>query len=163
MPSDMQRRNNKFTPDNQNTQQTTNMRTIDSAQQETPTQVEENNQVIQRPYDARGRGDTAALFASSHKGDPQEQDRRVLRSMIFTASTGMAMIIAATFATVLELPAFSQNLWLTICISLTLLFFVGLFRFGSELSWKSRPHETGSRTAAHRSAHNRDKIVLKVA
>ena len=110
------------------------MRNIDSAQQETPTQVEENNQVIQRPYDARGRGETAALFASSHKGDPQEQDRRVLRSMIFTASTGMAMILAAIFATVLELPDFWQDLWLAICISFTLLFLVGLLRFGWELS-----------------------------
>jgi hypothetical protein len=31
----------------------------------------------------------------------------------------------------------AQNLWLAICIGFTVLFFVGLFRFGSELSLKS--------------------------
>ena len=56
------------------------MSTIDSAQQEMPTQSEENNQVIQHRYDALGRGDTDALFASMHKGEPQERDRRVLRN-----------------------------------------------------------------------------------
>jgi hypothetical protein len=109
------------------------MSTIDSAQQETPTQSEENNQVIQHRYDALGRDDTDALFASIHKGDPQEQDRRVLRSVIFITSTGLAMIVAAIFATVLELPDFWQNLWLAICISFTFLFFVGVLRFASEL------------------------------
>jgi hypothetical protein len=54
-----------------NTQHTTNMSTIDSAQQEMPTQSEENNQVIQHRYDATGRGDTDALFASMHKGGPR--------------------------------------------------------------------------------------------
>ena len=68
-----------------------------------------------------------------HKGDPQERDRRVLQNMIFMASTGLAMILAAIFATVLELPDFWQNLWLAICIGFTLLFFVGVLRFSSEL------------------------------
>ena len=113
---------------------TTNMSTIHSAQQETSTQSEENNQVIQNPYDALRRRDTDALSASMHKGDPQERDRRVLRSMIFITSTGMAMIITATFATVPELSDFWQNLWLAICIGFTLLFFVGVLRFASELS-----------------------------
>lgn len=103
-------------------------------EQEMPTQSEENNQVIQHRYDALGRGDTDALFASMHKGDPQERDRRVLQNMIFMASTGLAMILAAIFATVLELPDFWQNLWLAICLSFTLLFFVGVLRFGSDLS-----------------------------
>ena len=89
-----QRRNNKLL--RRVNHHTTNMSTIDSAQQEMPTQSEENNQVIQHRYDALGRGDTDALFASMHKGDPQERDRRVLRNMIFIASTGLAMIIAAT-------------------------------------------------------------------
>ncbi len=110
------------------------MSTIDSPQQEMPTQSEENNQVIQHRHDALGRGDTDALFASMHKGDPQERDRRVLRNMIFIVSTGSAMILAAIFTTVLELPDFWQNVWLAICISFTLLFFVGVLRFGSELS-----------------------------
>jgi hypothetical protein len=57
--------------------------------------------------------------------------------MIFTASTGTAMIVAAAFATVLGYSGFWQNLWLAICIGFTVLFFVGLFRFGSELSSKS--------------------------
>ena len=35
---------------------------------------------------------------------------------------------------VLELPDFWQNLWLAICLSFTLLFFVGVLRFGSDLS-----------------------------
>ena len=105
-----------------------------TVEQEMPTQSEENNQVIQHRYDALGRGDTDALFASMHKGDPQERDRRVLRNMIFIASTGLAMILAAIFATVLELPDFWQNLWLAICLSFTLLFFVGVLRFGSDLS-----------------------------
>jgi hypothetical protein len=116
-----------------NTQHTTNMSTIDSAQQETPTQ-EENNQVIRHRYNALDRGDTDALVASMHKGDPQERDRQVLRSILFITSTGLAMIVAATFATVLELPDSWQNLWLAICIGFTLLFFVGVLRFTSELS-----------------------------
>ena len=110
------------------------MSTIDSAQQEMPTQSEENNQIIQHRSDALDRGDTDALFASMHKGDPQERDRRVLRNMIFIASTGLAMILAAIFATVLELPDFWQDLWLAICISFTLLFLVGLLRFAWGLS-----------------------------
>jgi hypothetical protein len=105
-----------------------------TVEQEMPTQSEENNQVIQHRYYALGRGDTDALFASMHKGDPQERDRRVLQNMIFMASTGLAMILAAIFATVLELPDFWQNLWLAICLSFTLLFFVGVLRFGSALS-----------------------------
>ena len=109
------------------------MSTIDSAQQETPTK-EENNQVIRHRYNALGRGDTDSLFASMHKGDPQERDRRVLRSILFITSTGLAMIIAATFATVLELPDSWQNLWLAICTGFTLLFFAGVLRFTSELS-----------------------------
>ena len=97
------------------------------------TSTEENNQVIQNSYDAPGRRDTDALSASMQKGDPQEQDRRVLRTIIFIMSTGLAMIIAATFATVLELPDSWQNLWLAICTGFTLLFFVGVLRFTSEL------------------------------
>ena len=42
------------------------------------------------------------FFASTHKGDPQERDRRVLRNMTFIASMGLAMILAAIFTTVLE-------------------------------------------------------------
>ena len=109
------------------------MSTIDSAQQETPTQ-KENNQVIRHRYNALGRGDTDALAASMHKGDPQERDRQVLRSILFITSTGLAMIVAATFATVLELPDSWQSLWLAICIGFTLLFFVGVVRFTSELT-----------------------------
>ena len=109
------------------------MSTVSSAQWEMPTQSEENNQVIQHRYDALGRGDTDALFAGIHKGDPQERDHRVWRNIIFITSTGLAMIVAAIFATVLELPDFWQNLWLAICISLTFLFFVGVLRFASEL------------------------------
>jgi hypothetical protein len=105
-----------------------------TVEQEMPTQSEENNQVIQHRYDALGRGDTDALFVSMHKGDPQERDRRDLRNMIFMAFMGLAMILAAIFATVLELPDFWQNLWLAICLSFTLLFFVGVLRFGSDLS-----------------------------
>ena len=99
-----------------------------------PTQSEENNQVIQHRYDALGRGDTDALFASMHKGDPQERDCRVLRIMTFIASMGLAMILAAIFTTVLELPDFWRNLWLVICISFAFLFVVGLCLLGSELS-----------------------------
>jgi hypothetical protein len=46
-----------------------------------PTQSEENKQVIRQRYKALVRGDTDSLFASTHKGDPQERDRRVLRNM----------------------------------------------------------------------------------
>jgi hypothetical protein len=110
------------------------MKTIDSAQQKTPTQSEENNQAIRHRYNALGRGDTDTLFASTHKGDPQERDRRVLWSIIFITFTGLAMIVAATFATVLELPDFWQNLWFAICVGFTLLFFGGVLRLTSELS-----------------------------
>jgi len=79
-----------------------------------PTKSEENKQVIQQLYDARGRGDTDALFASTHKGDPAERDRRVLRKMTFVASMGLAMLLAAMFTTILELAAFWRNLWLAI-------------------------------------------------
>ena len=113
------------------------MKNIDSAQQETPIQSEENNQFIQHPDDTLDRNDRDALFASRDAGDPQERDRRVWPSMIFTASTGIAMIVAATFATVLEYSGFWQNLWFAICIGFTFLFFVGLFRFGSALSSQS--------------------------
>src|ERR1700737_5405745 len=98
-----------------------------------PTQSEENKQVIQHRYDALGRGDTDALFASMHKGDPQERDCRVLRNMIFIASMGLAMILAAIFMTVLELPHFWRNLWLAICVGFALLFFVGCFSLGRNL------------------------------
>jgi hypothetical protein len=101
-----------------------------------PTKSEENKQVIQHRYDALGRGDTDTLFARMHKGDPQERDCRVLRNMIFIASMGLAMILAAIFTTVLELPDFWRNLWLAICISFAFLFFVGVLRLGSELSGK---------------------------
>jgi hypothetical protein len=116
-----------------NTQHTTNMSTIDSAQQETPTQ-EENNQVIRHRYNALARGGTDAVFASMDKGGPQERDRQVLRSILFITSTGLAMIVAATFATVLEIPDSWQTLWFAICIGFTLLFFVGVLRLTSELS-----------------------------
>jgi hypothetical protein len=98
-----------------------------------PTKSEENKQVIQQLYDARGRGDTDALFASMPKSDPQERDRRVLRNMTFVASMGLAMVLAAMFTTILELPDFWRNLWLAICISFAFLFFVGVFLLGSEL------------------------------
>ena len=98
-----------------------------------PTQSEENKQVIQQRYNALVRGDTDTLFASTHKGDPQERDRRVLRNMTFIASMGLAMILAAIFTTVLELPDFWQNVWLAICISFTLLFFVGVLRLAQAL------------------------------
>ena len=142
------------------------MKTIDPTQQETLTQSEENNQLIQHPDDALGRSDRDALFASRDAGDPQERDRRVWRSMIFTASTGVAMIVAATFATVLGYSGFWQDLWFAICIGFTVLFFAGLFRFGSDLSsksWHNAGYQTWRRSAARRSAHTRDKIVLKVA
>ena len=98
-----------------------------------PTKSEENKQVIQQLYDARGRGDTDALFASMHKSDPKERDRRVLRNMTFVASMGLAMVLAAMFTTILELPDFWRNLWLAICISFAFFFFVGVFLLGSEL------------------------------
>jgi hypothetical protein len=134
------------------------MKTFDSAQGETPPQSEENNRLIQHPEDTLDRNDRDALFASRHKRDPQERDRWVWRSMIFTASTGMAMIAAAIFATVLEYSGFWQNLWVVICIGFTVSFFVGLFRFGSELSSESWPpqatrHGVGRRLAG--SAHTR--------
>jgi hypothetical protein len=44
-----------------------------------PTKSEENKPVIQHIDDALGRGDTDALFASTHKGDPAERDRRIAR------------------------------------------------------------------------------------
>jgi hypothetical protein len=116
-----------------NTQHTTNMKTIDSSHQEIPTQ-DENNQVIRHRYNAPGRGDTDALGARMHKGDSQERDRQILRSILFITSTGLAMIVAATFATALELTDSWQNLWLAICIGFTLLFFAGVLRFTSELS-----------------------------
>ena len=53
---------------------------------------------------------------------------------LFITSTGLAMIVAATFATVLELPDSWQNLWFAVCIGFTILFFVGVLRFTSELS-----------------------------
>ena len=98
-----------------------------------PTKSEENKQVIQQLYDARGRGDTDALFASMHKSDPQERDRRLLRNMTFVTSTGLAMVLAAMFTTILELPDFWRNLWLALFISFAFLFFVGVFLLGSEL------------------------------
>jgi hypothetical protein len=84
------------------------------------TSTEENNQVIQNSYDAPGRRDTDALSASMQKGDPQEQDRRVLRTIIFIMSTGLVMTAAGPFA-------------LAIWIGFALLFFVGVLRFTSEL------------------------------
>ena len=53
--------------------------------------------------------------------------------MTFIASMGLAMILAAIFTTVLELTDFWRNLWLAICISFALLFFVGVLLFGSQL------------------------------
>src|SRR5215207_10118402 len=75
-----------------NTHHTTNMSTIDSAQQEPPTQSGENNQVVQHHY-ALGRGDTDVLFARMHKGDQQDRDRRALQNMILIGSMGRAMIL----------------------------------------------------------------------
>ena len=69
-----------------------------------PTKSEEKKPVIQHLDDARGRVDTDALFASTHKGDPAERDRRVLRKMTFVASMGLAMVLAAMFTTILKLP-----------------------------------------------------------
>src|ERR1700730_13730268 len=97
------------------------------------TKSEENKPVIQHLDDALGRGDTDALFARTHKGDPAERDRGVLRNMTFVASMGLAMVLAAMFTTILELPDFWRNLWLAICISFAVLFFVGVFLLGSEL------------------------------
>src|SRR5580692_9568112 len=85
-----------------------------------PTQSEENKQAIQQRYNALVRGDTDTLFASTHKGDPQERDRRALRNMTFIASMGLAMILAAIFTTVLELTYFWRNIWLAICINFAL-------------------------------------------
>jgi hypothetical protein len=116
-----------------NTHHTTNMSTIYLAEQETPPS-EENNQVSRHRYSAPERGYTDALFAGMHKDDPRERDRRVLWSILFITSTGLAMIAAATFATVLDLQDFWQNLWLALCAGFTLLFFVGVLRFTSELS-----------------------------
>jgi hypothetical protein len=98
-----------------------------------PTNSEENKPIIQHRYDALGKGDTDAVFARMHKGDPQERDCWVLRNIVFIASMGLAMILAAMFTTILELPDFWRNLWLAICISFALLFFVGVFLLGSEL------------------------------
>jgi fatty acid desaturase len=95
--------------------------------------TEENNQVIQNSYDAPGRRDTDALSASMHKGDPQERDRRILRTIIFIMSAGLAMIAAGPFAIVMGWPDFWLHLSLAICIGFLLLFFVGVLRFGSEL------------------------------
>ena len=68
------------------------------------------------------------------KAIPRSEIAGLLRSILFITSTGLAMIIAATFATVLELPDSWQNLWLAICTGFTLLFFAGVLRFTSELS-----------------------------
>jgi hypothetical protein len=98
-----------------------------------PTKSEENKPMIQHRYDALGRGDRDALFARMHKTDPQERDCWVLRNIVFIASMGLAMILVAMFTTTLELPDLWRNLWLAICISFALLFFVGVFLLGSEL------------------------------
>ena len=97
------------------------------------TSIEENNQVIQNSYDAPGRRDTDALSASMQKGDPQERDRRVLRTIIFIMSIGLAMTAAGLFAIVLGWPHFWLHLSLAIWIGCLLLFFVGVLRFTSEL------------------------------
>jgi putative Mn2+ efflux pump MntP len=97
------------------------------------TSTEENNQVIQNSYDAPGRRDTDALSASMQKGDPQEQDRRVLRTIIFIMSTGLVMTAAGPFAIFLGWHHFWLHLSLAIWIGFTLLFFVGVLRFTSEL------------------------------
>ena len=60
-----------------------------------PTKSEENKQVIQQLYDARGRGD--ALFASMHKSDPQERDRRALRNMTIVAALERAPAVSFYF------------------------------------------------------------------
>ena len=96
-------------------------------------QTEENNQDIQNSYDALGRRHTDALAASMQKGDPQERDRRVFRTIIFIMSTGLAMIAVGPFAIVLGWPHFWLHLSLAICIGFLLLFFVGMLRFASEL------------------------------
>ena len=62
-----------------------------------PTKSEENKQVIQQLYDARGRVDTDALFASTHKGDPQERDRRVVRNMTIVAALERAPAVSFYF------------------------------------------------------------------
>ena len=96
--------------------------------------TEEKNQVIQNSYDAPGTRDTDALSASMHKGDPQERDRRVLRTIIFIMSTGLAMIAAGPFAIVLGWPHFWLHLSLAICIGFLLFVLCGgCFRFASEL------------------------------
>jgi fatty acid desaturase len=99
----------------------------------TANSTEETNQVIQNSFDALGRRQTDALAASMQKGDPQEPDRRVLRTIIFMLSTGLAMIAAGPFAIVLGWPHFWLHLSLAICIGFALLFFVGVLRFTSEL------------------------------
>ena len=99
----------------------------------TANSTEENNQVIQNSYDAPGRRDTDALSASMQKGDPREQDRRVLRTIIFIMSTGLVMTAAGPFAIFLGWPHFWLHLSLAIWIGFTLLFFVGVLRFTSEL------------------------------
>jgi putative Mn2+ efflux pump MntP len=95
--------------------------------------TEENNQVIQNSYDALGRRHTDALATSMQKGDPQEQDRRILRTIIFIMSTGLAMTAAGPFAIVLGWPHFWLHLSLAIWTAFVLLFFVGGLRFTSEL------------------------------
>jgi hypothetical protein len=108
-----------------------------------PTKSEENKPVIQHIDDALGRVDTDALFASTHKGDPAERDRRVLRNMTFVASMGLAMVLAAMFTTILELPDFWRNLWLAICIGFAFFFLCGgvSLGFGTWASSKTRSFE----------------------
>jgi len=97
------------------------------------TSTVENNQVIQNSYDAPGRRDTDGLSASMQKGDPQERDRRVLRTIIFIMSMGLAMTAAGSFAIVLVWPHFWLHLSLAIWIGFTLLFLLGVLRLTSEL------------------------------
>ena len=67
------------------------------------------------------------------KGDPQEQDRRVLRTIIFIMSTGLAMIAAGPFAIFLGWPHLWLHLSLATCIAFALLFLAGVLRFTTEL------------------------------
>ena len=78
-------------------------------------------------------GSRARLLAdTSHDGE-------VFKNMLFTGAVGIIAIIAAFFTTILELPIFWRNLWLTICIAFAVLMFAGIFQFCTHIDTSTSP------------------------
>jgi membrane protein insertase Oxa1/YidC/SpoIIIJ len=78
--------------------------------------------VFQTPAtrDKIGESDSRILADCRH-------DRQVLRNMMVSALMFVVTILAAIFATVLELPVFWRNFWLAICITFAVVTFFGVF------------------------------------